>query len=114
MNKIVHTLHAALLVRAVRMVEESANYQLALEIVWIELAQLRKDVGEFLVGLWERLHRGLEPTSQHGGDGMELTCAVAPHLAALSRSVLSAAAVRAEGDRGSFEIRAFCSAFAVA
>jgi hypothetical protein len=114
MHEIVHTLHAALLIRAVGMVEESANYQFALEIVWIELAQLGEDVGEFPVGLWERLHRGFEPACQYGGDGMELTCAVAPHLAALSRSVLSAAAVRAKGDRGSFEIRAFCSAFAVA
>ena len=60
MHKIVHAFHAALLVWAIRMVEESADDQFALEVVWIELPQLSEDVGEFLVGLGEWLHPGFE------------------------------------------------------
>jgi hypothetical protein len=87
------------------MVEEAADDQLVFEVVRIELAQLREDIGEFLVGFREWFH--------HGGDGMELTCSVAPHLAALSRSGFPAGAAGAKNDHRSFGISAFCSAFAI-
>jgi hypothetical protein len=95
------------------MVEEPADYQLAFEVAWIELAQLREDIGEFLVGFREWFHLGFEPACQHGGYGMELTCSVAPHLAALSQSVFPAGAAGPKGDHRSLGISAFCSAFAI-
>ena len=51
MHEIIHAFHAALLVRAIGMIDEAADHQFALEIAGLELAQLRQDVAEFLFGL---------------------------------------------------------------
>jgi len=50
-------------------VEETTDDQLALEIAWIELAQLSQYIGTFLVGFREWCHLSFEPARQHSGDG---------------------------------------------
>ena len=50
-HEVVHALHAALLVGAIRMVHEAADHELAFQVVWVELPELEQDVAELLVGL---------------------------------------------------------------
>jgi hypothetical protein len=89
MHEVVRALHAALLVRAVRVVEEAADDELALEIARIDLTQLSEYIGKFLVGFWQWLHVGFQSACQNAGDDMDLTCSVAPHLCCLSRGLQS-------------------------
>jgi len=80
MHKVVDALSAALIVGTVRMVEESADDQLALEIAPINMAQLSEYIGKFLVGFRNWLHVGFQSARQHDGDDIELICCDAPHL----------------------------------